>query len=127
MAVARTGADLARLNLAQRLSDGDQVIVGPLSAGAGPPQLGSAIIGGSERPGNSRPSGATPSGPTAKVDLNTATESELDALPGVGPATARAIVTWRTEHGRFTRIDQLAEIPGLGRSRLARLRELVTI
>ncbi len=128
IAVARAGADLARLNLAQRLFDGDQVIVGALSPGPGPSQLGSAIIAGGERPGGSpRPSGAAASGPAAKVDLNTATESELDALPGVGPATARAIVAWRTEHGRFASIDQLAEIPGLGRSRLARLRELVRV
>ncbi|WP_254205913.1 helix-hairpin-helix domain-containing protein [Nocardia alni] len=128
IAVARAGADLARLNLAQRLFDGDQIIVGALGPGARSAQLGSAIIAGGERPGGSpRPSGAAASGPAAKVDLNTATESELDALPGVGPATARAIVAWRTEHGRFASIDQLAEVPGLGRSRLARLRELVTI
>ena len=125
-AVAERGADLARLNLAQRLADGDQVVVGALGPNPGPPQLGSAIIPGSERPGSARTSGAaTPA--AARVDLNTATESELDSLPGVGPATARNILSWRTEHGRFTSIDQLSEIPGIGPSRLNRLRDLVTL
>ncbi|MGF6886190.1 competence protein ComEA [Nocardia sp. GAS34] len=127
-AVAEQGADLARLNLAQRLADGDQVVVGALGPNAGSPQLGSAIIPANERPPSARTSGAAmPSGPAAKVNLNTASESELDSLPGVGPATARNIVAWRTEHGRFTAIDQLAEIPGIGPSRLNRLRGLVTL
>jgi|GEM_PF-239895 len=127
-AVAREGADLARLNLAQRLADGDQVVVGALGPDTGPPQLGSAIIPGNQRPGSARtPGAATPSGPTAKVDLNTATESELDSLPGIGLATARNILAWRTEHGRFTSIDQLGEIPGIGPSRINRLRDLVTL
>jgi competence protein ComEA len=124
VAVARQGADLTRLNLAQRLADGDQIIVGALVPHGGVPQLGSAVISGAEHPLHSSSASATPA---AKVNLNTATESELDGLPGVGPATARSIVAWRTEHGRFTTIDQLAEIPGLGRSRITRLRDLVTL
>ncbi|WP_067665254.1 ComEA family DNA-binding protein [Nocardia miyunensis] len=124
IAVAREGADLARLNLAQRLADGDQVIVGALSSHQGTPQPDSAVISGSDRPVHT--SGAS-SAPAAKVNLNTATESELDELPGVGPATARSIIAWRTEHGPFTTIDQLADIPGLGPSRLSRLRDLVTL
>ncbi|UFT00318.1 ComEA family DNA-binding protein [Nocardia huaxiensis] len=68
-----------------------------------------------------------PTTPPTRVNLNTATEPELDALPGVGPVTARAILTWRTQHGRFTSIDQLAEVDGIGPSRLARLRNSVTI
>jgi competence protein ComEA len=62
-----------------------------------------------------------------KVDLNTATESELDSLPGIGLATARNILAWRSEHGRFASVDQLGEIPGIGPSRINRLRDLVTL
>ncbi|WP_067890884.1 ComEA family DNA-binding protein [Nocardia vaccinii] len=124
IAVARQGADLARLNLAQRLADGDQIIVGALDPQEGVPQLGSAVISGSER---ANAASGTASAAAAKVNLNTATESELDELPGVGPATARSIIAWRTEHGPFTTVDQLAEIPGLGQSRLNRLRDLVTL
>ncbi len=126
IAVAKDGADLASLNLAQRLADGDQIAVGALGPQPGPPQMGSVVVpGGRTSSGGGTP--GQPTGPPAKIDLNAAAESELDALPGVGPTTARAIVAWRTEHGRFTSVDQLAEITGIGPARLARLRDSVTV
>ncbi|MFD4353480.1 ComEA family DNA-binding protein [Nocardia sp. NPDC058518] len=140
----REGADLAGLNLAQRLSDGDQVVVGATDPQAGQPRLGSIMIGagrapsaapniagpsaagsstvGSDTAGSSSGGGA---GGTSRVDLNTATEAELDALPGVGPVTAKAILTWRSTNGRFTDVAQLGEVDGIGPARLARLRDLV--
>lgn len=122
---ALDGADLAGLNLAQRLSDGDQVRVGAAGPGAPPP--GSATISGGA--GSPAPAGAGDSAPTAgsPVDLNAATEADLDALPGVGPVTATAIIAWRETNGRFTDVAQLAEVDGIGPARLARLRELVTV
>ncbi|MFI7665991.1 helix-hairpin-helix domain-containing protein [Nocardia sp. NPDC049526] len=124
---AKDGADLSGLNLAQRLQDGDQVLVGPRGPNAGP-QLGSTTIGaGGRPPGGSSPNSAAVQRPSSKVDLNTATEAELDALPGIGPVTARAIVTWRTTNGRFTDVAQLGEVDGIGPARLARLRDLVTV
>ncbi|WP_324194028.1 ComEA family DNA-binding protein [Nocardia blacklockiae] len=128
LAGPKDGADLGSLNLAQRLADGDQVVVGTTGPNPGPPQLGSVVIpGGRSTPAPAGSGVSPPPAPLAKVDLNTATESELDTLPGVGPATARAILAWRTEHGRFTTVDQLAEVTGIGPSRLARLRDLVTV
>ncbi|WP_332838778.1 helix-hairpin-helix domain-containing protein [Nocardia bovistercoris] len=122
---ALDGADLTSLNLAQRLGDGDQVLVGPAVPDRATPQLGSTTINAASRPTTS---GAShPAGPTARVDLNKATESDLDALPGVGPVTARAIVAWRTTNGRFTDVEQLGDIDGIGPARLTRLRELVTV
>ncbi|MGW1742263.1 helix-hairpin-helix domain-containing protein [Nocardia sp. NPDC001965] len=123
---ALDGADLAGLNLAQRLSDGDQVRVGAAGPGAPPP--GSATISGGA--GEAASAGGTgDSAPTAgaPVDLNAATEADLDALPGVGPVTAKAIVAWRETNGRFTDVAQLAEVDGIGPARLARLRALVTV
>jgi competence protein ComEA len=63
----------------------------------------------------------------ALVDLNTATEADLDTLPGVGPVTARAILDWRTEHGGFTSVDELLEVSGIGEVTLEELRPLVTV
>lgn len=123
---ALNGADLAGLNLAQRLADGDQVRVGPGEPGGALP--GSATISGGSA--GSPPAAGTSGGVAAAgapVDLNAATEAELDALPGVGPVTAKAIIAWRETNGRFTDVEQLAEVDGIGPARLARLRELVTV
>ncbi|WP_348537950.1 helix-hairpin-helix domain-containing protein [Nocardia brasiliensis] len=124
----RDGADTTGLNLAQRLSDGDQVLVGPSGADPAAPKLGSATISAGGRSAAPSASGsAQPPPSSGRLDLNTATEAQLDALPGVGPVTAKAIITWRTTHGRFTDITQLGDVDGIGPARLARLRELVRV
>ncbi|MGW5513364.1 ComEA family DNA-binding protein [Nocardia africana] len=123
VAVAREGADLAGLNLAQRLADGDQIVVGEPGPASGP-RLGSMVVAGASH--TAATSGA-PSPPGHKVNLNTATEQDLDSLTGVGPTTAAAIIGWRNRHGRFTSIDQLAEVTGIGPAKLNRLRDQVTL
>ena len=65
--------------------------------------------------------------PSAPVDLNTATPADLDALPGVGPVTAAAIIAWREANGKFTSVDQLSEVDGIGPARLDKLRDLVDV
>jgi competence protein ComEA len=64
-------------------------------------------------------------GPAAPLDLNTASLAELDALPGIGPVKARAILRYREEHGRFAAVEGLAGVPGLSGATLARLKERV--
>ena len=121
------GADLLALNMAARVADGDQIVVGLVPPQAGPPVSsttsgnGTPTVGGSAPPG----SGADPPGGT--VDLNSATVAELDALPGVGPVTATSIVSWRETNGRFATVDQLAEVDGIGPGRLAKIRDLVRV
>jgi competence protein ComEA len=61
------------------------------------------------------------------VNLNTATTEELDTLPGVGPATAEAIIAHREANGPFTSVDQLLDVRGIGDAKLADLRDLVTV
>ncbi len=118
-------ADLTGLNLAQRLLDGDQVLVGATPGlTPGTPQLGSGTISAGGATSHTPPAAPTPA---TRLNLNTATESDLDALPGVGPITARAILTWRTTNGPFTDITQLGEVDGIGPARLTRLRDLVRI
>lgn len=119
---AVAGADLHGLNLAQRVADGDQILVGAADPAAPPRASGTAGSGAAPAPG-----GTSATAPTGRVNLNTATEAELDALPGVGPVTARAIVAWRAGNGPFTDIEQLGDVEGIGPARLAKLRAQVTL
>lgn len=123
----REGADLTGLNLAQRLSDGDQVQVGAGAPDSGSHRYGSGTTSSGAAAGSPGSTADTDPASGAPLDLNTATEAELDALPGIGPVTARAITTWRETNGRFTDIEQLGEVDGIGPTRLAGLRQLVTI
>lgn len=126
-------ADRDRVNLAAALHDGERIWIprrgdrelpdvvagsggGASSAGSGPAS-----------PGSGSGSGATASAPTGPVDLNVATEAQLDALPGVGPATAAAILAHRDEVGRFSSVDELLDVRGIGEAKLEQLRPLVTV
>lgn len=117
----RRGADLSAVNLARPLVDGEQVLVprpgeSPVAAPV-PPMSGSAGPPGSPGPG-----------PNALVvNLNTATLAELDSLPGVGPVLAQRILDWRAQNGRFTAVDELGEVSGIGDAVLERLRPRVRV
>ncbi len=120
------GADLIGLNMAQRVTDGQQLVVGIAPGPGEPTRLGSAVTpsGGPAAPR----SAASPSGAAAgPVDLNAATVEQLDTLPGIGPVTAAAIVAWRAANGSFTSVDQLADVDGIGPARLEKLRSLVRV
>ncbi len=118
----RRGAQSGMLNLAAVLADGQQVVVGAASPG-GLPQADGTGAGGPA----AAPSGVAPSATGPILDLNTATAEQLDTLPGVGPVLSQRILDWRTAHGRFTTIEQLTEVGGIGERRLAELRLRVRV
>lgn len=121
------GADLIGLNMARRVSDGEQIVVGITSPPGAPTAMGSSITAPpGQSAGPAGDTGPVPSNAVA-VNLNTATPEELDALPGVGPVTAAAIVGWRDANGRFTSVEQLGEVDGIGPARLEKLRDLVHV
>ena len=109
-------ADGARINLAAPLADGERVYV-PAVGEEPPPVVGPVGTGGAV-------SGAAAVGP---VNLNTADAEALDALPGVGPTTAAAIIEHRERSGGFTSVDQLLDVRGIGEAKLEQLRPLVTV
>lgn len=114
-------ADPGELNLAQAVTDGQQIVVGTKNKPAGEVRNGTA--------GGSVGGGAGGSGTAAGqlVDLNTAGQAELEELPGVGPVMAGKILTWRTENGRFSRVEELQEIDGVGPKTYAKLAPLCRV
>jgi competence protein ComEA len=124
----KDGADTIGLNMARQVTDGEQIVVGMVPPKGQPTVLGSSVTSCSAVPGapGAVPGPARPA-PAKVINLNTATMQQLDALPGVGPATAAAIVAWRDAKGKFSNVDQLAEIDGIGPSRLKKLRPLVRV
>lgn len=124
---ATHAADVAAINLARVLVDGEQVIVPkPGEVVAGPGAAGSGAGADGSSSGSVGGSGGS-GGSGGKVALNTADLAALDTLPGVGPVLAQRILDWRTEHGRFTTVDELGEVSGIGEKLLAQLSPKVTL
>lgn len=111
---AAEDADLAALNLAARLSDGQRVRVPQVGEGAAAPTAASH-----------RPRSAA--APPGRVNLNTATAADLDALPGIGPVLARRILDYREQHGPFAAVEQLRDARLLPRATYERVREYLTV
>jgi len=109
----RNGADLTVLNLAAPLTDGTQVVV-PKQGAAGP----GAVV-----PGDAG-SGTTSAG---LININTATETELETLSGIGEVLAAAVVAFRTENGPFGSVDDLENVSGIGPATLEEIRDQVTV
>ena len=104
-------ADQTQVNLARVLADGEQIVVPVVGeAAAGPPGTagGAATVGG-------------------KVNLNSADSTALETLPRVGPAMSKRIIDWRTTNGRFTAIEDLMSVTGVGQKTFDGLKDLVTV
>ncbi|MDT5034129.1 MAG: competence protein ComEA [Actinoplanes sp.] len=110
---ADPGVDVALLNLARKVVDGELLLVG-VSA---PPGVAMA-------PAVPGVAGGAPHGP---VNLNTATLADLDTLPGVGPVLAQRIIAARDAQGGFRSVSDLRKVDGIGDSRYEQLKDLVTV
>ena len=106
---ALRSADIATLDLAARVTDGQLLLIGV------PGMAQSSTSGASSGPS------------TGPIDLNAATVEQLDGLPGVGPVLAQHIVDWRQQHGGFTTVDQLRQVPGIGARKFDQLKPLVVV
>jgi competence protein ComEA len=111
------GADEAAVNLARPLSDGEQLSV---------PVVGEAPPAGEAAAGGTTP-GVSAAGGNGRINLNTADAAELDTLPRIGAAMAERIIQWRDANGRFTSVEDLLAVPGIGDKMLESLRDLVTV
>jgi len=105
-------ADPVQLNMAAVLADGSQIVIGTTDDPVGEVKDGAGGGGG---------------GSGALINLNTATQTQLETLPGVGPVTAGKILAWRAQHGRFSSVNELLEVDGIGQKTLAQLEPHVCV
>jgi competence protein ComEA len=118
---AKPSADLDHLNLARVLADGEQLVVPkpgeklPLASGSTAAGSATGAVDGIR--GGSTGGSSVP----GLVDLNTADLAGLDSLPGVGPVLSARILDWRLAHGRFSTVDELGEVSGIGEKLLAQI------
>ncbi|MCI0478893.1 MAG: helix-hairpin-helix domain-containing protein [Anaerolineales bacterium] len=119
-------ADLSKLNLTLALKDGDKIHVPARATDAAPTKNIAPAPTNPALPTSSASNAATPAAQT-KLNLNTATLEELDALPGIGPALAQRILDYRNEHGGFKSVEELKEVRGIGDTLFGELKDLVTV
>jgi competence protein ComEA len=120
---ATARAELAAVNLAARVVDGQQILVPEKTAANGQ-------SGGGAGPSAAAAAAATAAGaavPGAPVNINTASLTELDTLQGVGPSTAQKIIDYRTANGPFARIEDIMNVSGIGEARFAALKDSITV
>jgi len=116
-------ADLNRLNMAAPAGDGVQIRVPEI----GSDDPGPYVVGASVAFGSANGSPADPEVLAVPVSINSAPAGELERLPGIGPALAMAIISWREENGPFVSIDRLSDVPGIGPAKLDQIRDQATL
>ena len=112
---ATASAELAAVNLAARVADGQQIVV---------PRRGEAPVAAAPASSSAAAAAGTPAAP---ININTASLEELDALDGVGPSTAQKIIDYRTANGGFKTIDEIKEVPGIGDAKFAAMKDSITV
>lgn len=111
-------AEATRINLAAPVADGEHIHI---------PAIGEAPMAAEQGSGTSGSPSDTAAQTAGKININTASVEELESLPGIGPALAGAIATWRQENGRFTTAEDLLEVSGIGNAKFAQLKDKVTV
>lgn len=117
-------ADLSQVNLAYQLQDGEKIYIPNKKE-----KINEYITSGNGNNGikEEENSSNNSKGENKKVNLNTATQSELDSLPGIGPSTAQKIIDYREENGKFNKVEDLQNVKGIGESKYSEIKDKVTV
>jgi competence protein ComEA len=111
-------ADLAEINRARRLDDGELLIIPVTLTQASPIAVAQATTANTD---------ADLQGISYRIDINLASQADLESLPGIGPVIAERIIAFRVQNGAFTEVDQLLEVEGISENLLAEIQTLITI
>jgi competence protein ComEA len=114
------GTDLSFVNVAQKVVDGELIVIGVTP----PPGVAATSGSDSSTAGAGGGGAATPGAP---INLNSASDADLETLPGIGPALAQRIIAYRTQHGSFRSVDELRNVSGIGDAKFAEIKDLVTV
>jgi competence protein ComEA len=128
-------ADVTELNLAAVINDGDKIEIPIMQNNPDPVQEQSASSDHQQAQPQSRPllkikpvpNTSALSRSSGKININTASESELDILPGIGPKLAERIIQYRQQHGAFKRVEDIILVSGIGPKRAAQIKDLITV
>ena len=123
------GIDPNSINLVAKLQDGQQLNIGG-GTGEGPgssPDGPFAVLPTSSGPFTVIPTPGSLPSTTVLININTATLSELDTLPGIGPTTAQKIIDYRTQHGPFSNITDIMNVAGIGPATFDRIQDLISV
>ncbi len=107
-------ADKTGINLARALEDGEQLDIAYTSGSS--PVIGTAIPAATESPSNAE-----------LININTASQTDLESLPGIGPTTAQKIIAYREANGPFAKIDDIVNVSGIGPGTFEKIKDLITV
>lgn len=121
-------ADVSKINLAYKLEDGQKITIPSINDKTDEDSSYEDYI--SNDPGNmisQNPSSSTSESNTQKVNINTATQTQLETLPGIGPSTASKIISYRNENGKFKSIEDIKNVSGIGDSKFENIKENICV
>ena len=108
-------ADKAKINLAQKLTDGMQIQVSRKAP----------VINSNEQVNDTNSNSPNNNSSSNLININTATKEDLDTLPGIGPATAQKIIDYRQEHGNFSSIEDIKNVKGIGEAKFSKMQDKI--
>lgn len=119
-------ADLTNINLAYILEDGEKIYIPKKGEKIDEEDVGVANVGQKEASTSTvRPSSSSKK--SSRININKATQTELESLPGIGPSTAQKIIAYREESGKFTSVEDIKNVSGIGSAKYEKMKEFISV